>query len=75
MNRKGTSPILVFTAIGVMVLLWAFFFGSILSTWGAANAAQTTGIEAMFWDNANLFLFFFPLALFAMIGIRGGGGE
>jgi hypothetical protein len=70
MNRKGMSPILVFIYAAVMLLLWAFFFGNILSTWGAANAAQTTGIEKLFWNTSNLWLFFLPLSLFVIIGVK-----
>ena len=66
------NPILVFVYVIVLLLLGGFFFWDIIGAWGAANAAQTTGIEKLFWSTANIWLYWLPLAVFAVVGIRSG---
>ena len=70
MNRAGVTPIMTLVIGGSLLLLWAFFFGDIISYWGGINAAQSTGIEKFIWSYANLFFFFLPLLIFFIVGLR-----
>jgi hypothetical protein len=75
LNRKGN--LLGFgTWIIMFICVWAFWLGSFMQEWGLKNVTDNglTGIEAMFYMNLNLWIFFGLIAVL-YIGIKFGGGS
>lgn len=46
-------------AIGMFILIWVFFFGKVISTWGDPNNSPValTGFESFMLANFNLWIF------------------
>jgi len=75
MNKKGN--LLGFgTWIIMFICVWTFWLGSFMQEWGLKNVTDNslTGIEAMFYMNLNLWIFFGLIAVIYM-GIKFGGGN
>ncbi len=75
MNRKG-GGIIGFALIEIIFIInWAIWLGSLISSIGTnAVANGATGIEAFFWTNLNLFIFFMLLLVNMLVFQLGGQG-
>jgi hypothetical protein len=76
-DKKGQLGLLGFAFWIIMfICIWTFWLGGMLATWGQDNITQNglTGIEAMFYANLNLWVFF-GLLIIIYLGIRMGGGH
>lgn len=69
MNKKGdfSGNFWVVVTLIFFVPFWAYFLGPQLAYWGHLTALQTSGLEALFYDNLNLVLFA-ALVTFVLIG-------
>ena len=69
MNRKGDFSGTFWTVATLifMVPFWAFFLGPQLAYWGHITALQTSGLEALFYDNLN-FVFLIAMITFVLVG-------
>ena len=67
MNNKGQTIVTLLYILIAGVLIWALALSTQLSYWGNQAALQTTGIEALLWDNLNLWVFI-GFVLFTVVG-------
>jgi hypothetical protein len=74
-NKRGGLLGFAFWII-MFICIWAFWLGGFLAEWGQRNITDNalTGIEAMFYANLNLWIFFGLLGII-YLGIRAGGGQ
>lgn len=62
MNKRGNLLQYTFFLI-LFIAVWGLWLGAFLNDYGqqAITAGSYTGLEAMFWANLNMVIFFFML--------------
>ena len=74
-NKTGVGIItIIFWVVGA-VIVWAMFAAPIISAWGHQTVVvgSYTGVEALFFENLNLFIGIVMLISIGALAIFGGG--
>ena len=78
MNNKAQTGIATYLGIVfVFVIIWAFGLGAFISYWGAqaVSVNSLSGIEAFFFSNLNLVIFFALIISSAGVLVWSSGAE
>lgn len=72
-SKKGFGALGFIILFLLLIVMWIFLLAPLLSFAGTnAVASGATGMEAFFWNNLNLWVFF-ALFIVLIIYLRGGG--